>query len=105
MTQGIHYQGKINGRCLGEEVMVDTYLATKAAAFMGNGFSNPSVMVGYLKEWSDGACVLLGRNSITIATPLFMAVEDCRYASLAVFRYRNSCRAQNLVFRMCLRQS
>ena len=39
---------------LGIEVMVDTYLAARAACFIGNGASNVSCFVRYLKNWNKG---------------------------------------------------
>jgi hypothetical protein len=59
-VQGIHYQGVPNRLRLGTEVMVDAYLAAKAKAFVGNGFSNPSLIVRYLKDWSEGDVYLIG---------------------------------------------
>ncbi|MDH3377523.1 MAG: SEC-C metal-binding domain-containing protein [Gammaproteobacteria bacterium] len=61
-SQGIHYQAMQDGRRLGTEVMVDTYLAAKARAFIGNGSSNPSLIVQYLKDWSDGDVHLIGQS-------------------------------------------
>lgn len=60
--EGIHYQPVPNRRRLGMEVMVDVYLAAKGRAFVGNGFSNPSLVVRYLKDWVEGDVSLIGRN-------------------------------------------
>ena len=61
-VQGIHYQQVPDRRRLGTEVMVDAYLAATAKAFVGNAFSNPSLIVRYLKDWSDGDVYLIGQN-------------------------------------------
>jgi hypothetical protein len=60
--QGIHYQTGRNRRELGSEVMVDAYLAIRAKAFIGNGYSNPSLMVRYLKAWPKEHVKLVGPN-------------------------------------------
>ena len=60
--RGIHYQEVPDRRRLGIEVMVDAYVAARAAAFIGNGASNPSLIVRYLKDWPDGAVHLFGGN-------------------------------------------
>lgn len=59
---GIHYQATPDKRQLGTEIMVDTYLAAKGRAFVGNGFSNPSLVVRYLKNWSEEDFCLIGPN-------------------------------------------
>ena len=61
-TQGVHYQAGRNRRELGSEVMVDVYLAVRAKAFIGNGYSNPSLMVSYLKVWPKNHVRLIGPN-------------------------------------------
>lgn len=61
-AQGIHFQA-VNGRQLGMEVLVDAYLAAQAKAFVGNGSSNPSLIVRYLKNWPDEAVTLIGQNA------------------------------------------
>ena len=59
---GIHYQAIPDRRRLGTEVMMDAYLASQAKAFVGNGFSNPSLIVRYLKDWSADDISLIGQN-------------------------------------------
>jgi len=59
---GIHYHQDVDRQKLGVEVMVDTYLAAKGRVFIGNASSCPSLMVQYLKGWSDPNVELLGRN-------------------------------------------
>lgn len=61
-AQGIHYQRVLDRRRLGTEVMVDAYLAAKARAIIGNGFSNASVIVRYLKDWPEGDIYLIGQS-------------------------------------------
>lgn len=60
--QGIHYHQGLDRRRLGTEVMMDTYIALRAKAFIGNACSNPSLMVACLKDWSQGHLDLVGRN-------------------------------------------
>lgn len=57
---GIHCQQQPEPHQLGLEVATDVYLATRAEAFIGNGFSNPSLMVSYLKDWSKTCLKILG---------------------------------------------
>lgn len=56
--QAIHFQAR-NGYTLGMEVMVDTYLATHADWFLGNGDSNVSAMIEHLRAWPEGRFRLL----------------------------------------------
>jgi len=60
--KGIHYQAVQDRKRLGMEVMVDAYLAAKAKAFVGNGFSNPSQFVRFLKNWPLDKVSLIGQN-------------------------------------------
>lgn len=59
---GVHYQGWDDRTRLGQEVMLDVYLALRAGFFVGNGFSNPSCMIAQGKKWKKGNCVMIGRN-------------------------------------------
>jgi protein O-GlcNAc transferase len=61
-AEGIHYQAAQDRRQLGTEVMIDTYLALRGKAFIGNGTSNPSLMARYLKSWAEGTTRLIGPN-------------------------------------------
>lgn len=61
-VQGIHYQAVPDRRRLGEEIMVDAYLAARGKAFVGNGSSNPSAIMKYLRDWSDEDVYLIGQN-------------------------------------------
>jgi hypothetical protein len=67
--QGIHYQSTTSRAQLGREVLIDALVAARADAFIGNGFSNASVMVGYLREWPEGACTLLGSHLFETPNP------------------------------------
>ncbi|MFH1019281.1 MAG: hypothetical protein V1782_01525, partial [Pseudomonadota bacterium] len=59
---GVHHQNSRNARQLGFEVIVDAYLAKKAKAFIGNGCSNPSLIISCLKSWPGNSVYLLGKN-------------------------------------------
>ncbi|MCM0081180.1 tetratricopeptide repeat protein [Geomonas sp. Red32] len=59
-SQGVHYQRHLSRYRIGEEVIVDTLLALRCEAFIGNGLSNVSCAVAELKEWEPGALRLLG---------------------------------------------
>jgi len=59
---GLHKLPDQDGVRLGQEVMVDTYTATRARAFIGHGQSNTSLAVVYLKPWPSGAVTLVGPN-------------------------------------------
>ena len=61
-TKGVHHLGVSDRRQLGTEVMVDVYLAARARVFVGNGTSNPSLFVRYLKDWPEDAVNLVGGN-------------------------------------------
>ncbi len=61
-AKGVHHLGVSDRPQLGIEVMVDVYLAARARVFVGNGTSNPSLFVRYLKDWPDGTVNLVGGN-------------------------------------------
>jgi len=52
-NKGVHYKNSSNSVELGFEVMTDVYIAAKAKTFIGNGGSNTSQIVRYLKKWSE----------------------------------------------------
>jgi tetratricopeptide (TPR) repeat protein len=62
---GVHYAGH-EGRQLGEEVVLDTHLAARCDAFLGNGASNVSTAVRHLKDWAPGSFELIGTDFLTI---------------------------------------
>lgn len=59
---GLHFLAIPDKRRLRMEVMVDVYLAVRAKVFVGNGYSNPSRFVRYLKDWPEEAVNLVGPN-------------------------------------------
>lgn len=61
-AEGVHYTPGADGRRLGREMMLDTYIALRATAFVGNAASNPSVMISYLRDWAPAALRLIGDN-------------------------------------------
>ncbi|HFD80811.1 MAG TPA: hypothetical protein ENK05_10555 [Gammaproteobacteria bacterium] len=64
-STGIHYQKLPQPERLAHEVIMDTYLAARADAFIGNGYSNVSLAISHLKDWAPGRCVLCGGNMST----------------------------------------
>lgn len=56
---GVHFAGH-NPVQVAEQVLLDTFLATKCHAFLGNGTSNVSLAIEYLKNWEEGSYRLLG---------------------------------------------
>jgi hypothetical protein len=56
---GVHYTGR-SGRMLGEEVILDTFLAARCDFFLGNGASNVSTAVRHLKSWEADRFLLIG---------------------------------------------
>jgi hypothetical protein len=61
---GVHYAGSHDPVRLGTEVVVDVYVAAGARAFVGNGTSNPSCVIAFLREWAPGGCTLVGENNL-----------------------------------------
>lgn len=59
-AQGVHYQRHASRSRLGEEVIIDTLLALRCDAFVGNGLSNVSCAVAQMKAWAPGTLTLLG---------------------------------------------
>tara|TARA_B100000989_G_scaffold193241_1_gene145826 strand:+ start:540 stop:1865 length:1326 start_codon:yes stop_codon:yes gene_type:complete len=57
---GVHYKNSSKSSDLGFEVMIDVYIAAKAKIFVGNGLSNTSQIVRYLKKWSDKDLYFIG---------------------------------------------
>ena len=51
-STGVHNKDSLNSIELGMEVMTDVYIAAKAKTFIGDGWSNTSQIVRYLKNWS-----------------------------------------------------
>lgn len=61
-NQGLHHQSKMDRIKLGIEVVTDVYIAARARAFIGNGMSNPSIFVRYMKDWPEGSVDLVCQN-------------------------------------------
>mgnify|MGYP000226881450 FL=1 len=68
---GVHYKNSSNSLELGLEVMTDVYIATKAKTFIGNGWSNTSQIVRYLKRWSEKDIHFIGPE-INLSTNTFL---------------------------------
>ena len=62
---GVHYAGH-EGRKLGEEVVLDAFLAARCDAFLGNGASNVSTAIRHLKDWAPGTFELIGTDFLTL---------------------------------------
>lgn len=58
---GVHYAGH-SGVELGEQVIMDSWLAARCDMFLGNGGSNVSVGIRHLKDWRQGTFFLLGAD-------------------------------------------
>jgi len=63
---GVHHQRHTDRRQLGREVMLDTYLAAECDYFIGNGRSNVSAMVPYLRDWPDNHCTLFPPSGLPV---------------------------------------
>jgi hypothetical protein len=63
---GVHFQQSADHRQLVKEVIRDVLLAVRCNFFIGNGLSNVSAAVAYLKEWPHDSCRLLGAKTITM---------------------------------------
>jgi tetratricopeptide (TPR) repeat protein len=57
---GLHRLRSTDRVRLGQEVMIDVYLALRCDKFLGIGMSNVSDIIAMLKPWAQGACTLLG---------------------------------------------
>jgi protein O-GlcNAc transferase len=60
-TTGVHLEGSPKTE-LGEQVIVDAYLASKCDYFLGNGGSNVSTAIRHLRHWSPGTYFLIGQD-------------------------------------------
>ena len=70
--KGVHYQADVNGKELAIEVITDVYIAAKACAFIGNGASNPSCFVNYLKNWPKNRIEIFLNNNNNRQTQFFL---------------------------------
>jgi len=62
-STGIHMSGG-DGHSLGDEVVLDAYLAARCDYFVGNVESNVSVAIASLKAWPVGFSFLLGQKNV-----------------------------------------
>jgi protein O-GlcNAc transferase len=60
-STGVHYAGHA-GTELGDQVILDAWLAARCHFFLGNGGSNVSVGIRHLKAWQDGTYFLIGED-------------------------------------------
>ncbi|HET6789495.1 MAG TPA: hypothetical protein VFH49_16135, partial [Aquabacterium sp.] len=60
-STGVHYSGH-GGTELGEQVILDSWLAARCHFFLGNGGSNVSVGIRHLKTWQEGTYFLIGED-------------------------------------------
>jgi hypothetical protein len=60
---GVHLQGG-SGFSLGEEIMIDVYLAIRCNFFVGNQESNVSVAISSLKLWQPNTLFLMGASNV-----------------------------------------
>ncbi len=58
--EGVHYLEGIDPVCAGREVLTDACLALRATRFIGNGRSNVSAMIAFMKDWAPDSCTLIG---------------------------------------------
>lgn len=56
---GVHLEGH-PGILMGEQVILDAYLATRCDFFLGNGSSNVSTGIRHLKNWRKGTFFVVG---------------------------------------------
>jgi hypothetical protein len=63
--EGVHYLKTVDPVKAGREIMIDAYLALRAARFIGNGRSNVSAMIAVMKDWAPDALALIGRSILT----------------------------------------
>lgn len=61
---------RYDGVMLGREVVLDTFLATRCDAFVGDGASGVSWAVALLKDWPKGAATLLRKAEPDLAAPI-----------------------------------
>jgi predicted O-linked N-acetylglucosamine transferase (SPINDLY family) len=62
-STGVHMSGG-DGHSLGDEVVLDAYLAARCDYFVGNVESNVSVAIASLKSWPNGFSFLLGQKNV-----------------------------------------
>lgn len=60
-TTGVHLEGH-PGTEMGEQVILDAFLASRCDFFLGNGGSNVSLGIRHLKSWPQGTFFLIGSD-------------------------------------------
>jgi hypothetical protein len=68
-AQGVHLNRAVNRVQAGMEVMLDALVALRADRFIGNGRSNVSAMIGLMKAWAPGDCILVRPNQLLERNP------------------------------------
>lgn len=61
-STGVHKLQHTNKYQIGEEIIIDTYIASRAQVFIGNATSNPALIISYLKKWDFDNIHLFGNN-------------------------------------------
>jgi hypothetical protein len=65
--QSIEFRTQHDGVVLGDEVLLDSFLAARCDAFIGDGASGVSIMVGRLKDWPAGGLTLFRPGNAALA--------------------------------------
>lgn len=58
------HKSRVQGWEIGDEIVIDTFLATRCSFFLGNKASNFSLATYDLKKWPNGCAFLIGSQSI-----------------------------------------
>lgn len=58
------HKSRVEGWEIGDEIVMDTFLATRCSFFLGNRESNVSLAIYDLKNWTPGSAFLIGKGSI-----------------------------------------
>lgn len=77
--RGVHVQGRLNRYLLGEEIMIDSYLAVRCQAFIGLVSSNVSCMIRDMVDWPVDRCHLIGSGDIRTEPNFFglISQDEC----------------------------
>ena len=71
---GVHYSNR-PGDVIGRQVLVDSLLGSRCDYFIGNGSSNVSISIEYLRDWPEGTFQLLGQDRRGIRYSLVLDQE------------------------------
>ena len=58
------HKNRIDGWAVGDEIVMDAFLATRCDFFLGNKESNVSLAIYDMKSWIPGSAYLIGRGSV-----------------------------------------